>query len=454
MSLKFRWPTFTDAHIRAAVEALENGLNGHEHHAALVGPISVVELNLASKPPELELLEVSDVSRDHFRGVFRLSYDGAAHIVLRTKVHANPINPHRTPSVFTQNNILAANKQLIVPLEIRISELVLSGIAVVDYSAQRGVTLALKNDPLKSVRVSTTFDEQPSVRRMIQGIIEEQLRALLNRTIPRAVHLISLGSSAGAATAADDVELEMMDFERTPFMTPSTSPILSHRQTPVMGGGAADPRTADAPDPTSARASGHAGFVVAPATASTPASVPDTIRERMRALVSQSSILLELLSHTWSSRPAGGTGGAGAGTASSGDTTAPLIPASDALVAHLASLQATTLSPFVRRLGAQERHVAHRGALASGPSAPVTPHHGGARDGRDTDGDGDGGEHADPAAGPLPGGRGDIDSDGPGEASNQRIRRSESNQLHTAMPRVPPRRLVRSHSLSRLLEQR
>lgn len=38
------------------------------------------------QPPELEILEIGDLSTDRFRGIFRLTYAGDAYIVLQTKV--------------------------------------------------------------------------------------------------------------------------------------------------------------------------------------------------------------------------------------------------------------------------------------------------------------------------------------------------------------------------------
>lgn len=39
-----------------------------------------------SQPPDLEILEIGDLSTDRFRGIFRLTYSGDAYIVLQTKV--------------------------------------------------------------------------------------------------------------------------------------------------------------------------------------------------------------------------------------------------------------------------------------------------------------------------------------------------------------------------------
>lgn len=40
----------------------------------------------SAQPPDLEVREIGELTVDQFRGIFRLSYDGDAHIVLKTKV--------------------------------------------------------------------------------------------------------------------------------------------------------------------------------------------------------------------------------------------------------------------------------------------------------------------------------------------------------------------------------
>lgn len=50
--------------------------------------VEAAELTLMDlqQPPELEILEIGDLSTDRFRGIFRLTYVGDAYIVLQTKV--------------------------------------------------------------------------------------------------------------------------------------------------------------------------------------------------------------------------------------------------------------------------------------------------------------------------------------------------------------------------------
>ncbi len=43
-------------------------------------------LMFIEKPPELEIREIGELTVDQFRGIFRMSYAGDAHLVLKTKV--------------------------------------------------------------------------------------------------------------------------------------------------------------------------------------------------------------------------------------------------------------------------------------------------------------------------------------------------------------------------------
>jgi len=49
----------------------------------------VLVLTLCIEPPELEIRDIGELTMDQFRGIFRLSYDGDAFIVLRTKVQVS-----------------------------------------------------------------------------------------------------------------------------------------------------------------------------------------------------------------------------------------------------------------------------------------------------------------------------------------------------------------------------
>lgn len=172
---------------------LTTALNKSPKPPIIVDDIIVTELNLGTQPPDLEILEVGDLADDRFRGIFKMSYSGDAFLTLKTRVQANPLNTYLTtrPS-FATPEPLAAASGLTIPLAITLSDIRLSGFVILVYSKQKGLTLVFRNDPLESLKVSSTFDSIPFVREYLQRVIEEQLRVLFMEDLPAILHRLSL----------------------------------------------------------------------------------------------------------------------------------------------------------------------------------------------------------------------------------------------------------------------
>lgn len=192
MAFNFNWsPLIADT--SRAREMLTTALNKSPKPPIIVDDIIVTELNLGSTPPELEILEIGDLAEDRFRGIFKMTYAGDAFLTLKTKVQANPLNTYlsRKPS-FASPEPLAAASGLTIPLQITLSDIRLSGFVILVFSKQKGLTLVFRNDPLESLKVSSTFDSIPFVRDYLQRVIEEQLRVLFMEDLPAIIHRLSL----------------------------------------------------------------------------------------------------------------------------------------------------------------------------------------------------------------------------------------------------------------------
>lgn len=173
------------------------------------------------QPPDLEILEIGDLSKDRFRGIFRLTYSGDAHIVLATKVQANPLSkPSSSPAANGTSNsldgetfapfstasatrgILFAAAPLIVPMKLRLSHVRLRAIIVLVVSKTKGITLVFKNDPLESVQVSSTFDSVAVIAKYLQQEIEAQLKEVFREDLPGIIHRLSQGWLNGQRPSA------------------------------------------------------------------------------------------------------------------------------------------------------------------------------------------------------------------------------------------------------------
>jgi mitochondrial distribution and morphology protein 34 len=120
MSFSFQWPRFSDQFHADAIEMLNAALNKGPKPPVIADKIEVVELEMgtqvcpsvspriittcsspprvACQPPELEVRDIGDLTTEQFRGIFRLTYSGDAHLVLRTKVQVCAV-PSFVPAI-------------------------------------------------------------------------------------------------------------------------------------------------------------------------------------------------------------------------------------------------------------------------------------------------------------------------------------------------------------------
>lgn len=108
-------------------------------------------------------------------------------------VQANPLNTYLyAKPTFTSPQPLAASAGLTIPLSITLSEIKLSATVILVFSKQKGLTLVFQDDPLESIKVSSTFDSIQFVRDYLQRTIEGQLRNLMMDELPAIIHRLSL----------------------------------------------------------------------------------------------------------------------------------------------------------------------------------------------------------------------------------------------------------------------
>ncbi|KAF5320942.1 hypothetical protein D9619_000533 [Psilocybe cf. subviscida] len=193
MSFTFNWPRFSDQFHYDAIQMLNTALNKGNKPPIIADKIEVVELEMGTQPPELEIRDIGDLTVDQFRGIFRMTYSGDAHLVLKTKVQANPLN-HKQPNIHLMGGsrgMLAAKQPLVVPMLLRLSHFRLSSYVVLVVSKQKGITLVFKTDPLQSVDISSTFDSIAVIQNFIQREIEGQLRQMFREDLPGIIHRLS-----------------------------------------------------------------------------------------------------------------------------------------------------------------------------------------------------------------------------------------------------------------------
>ena len=112
-------------------------------------------------------------------------------------------------------------------MQITLSEIRLSAFIVLVFSRQKGLTLVFRNDPLESLKVSSTFDSIPFVRDYLQKEIDGQLRILLMDQLPAIIHRLSLQLFVPGYQAEEDSELaKAKAISEEPAIDPFASPPL------------------------------------------------------------------------------------------------------------------------------------------------------------------------------------------------------------------------------------
>jgi len=230
MAFNFNWsPLIADT--SRARDMLTTALNKSPKPPIIVDDIVVNELNLGSVPPELEILEVGDLAEDRFRGIFKMSYRGDAFLTLKTRVQANPLNTYlSTKPDFASPQPLAAASGLTIPISITLSDIRLSGFVILVFSRQKGITLVFRNDPLESLKVSSTFDSVPFIANYLQKEIEKQLRNLFMDDLPAIIHRLSVRAFNPEYKQAEEQEKKNDDDVQP------VDPLASPPQNPIDGG--------------------------------------------------------------------------------------------------------------------------------------------------------------------------------------------------------------------------
>lgn len=112
------------------------------------------------------------------------------------------------------------------------SDFKLSGFVILVFSKQKGITVVFRNDPLESLKVSSTFDSIPFVRDFLQKEIEAQLRILFMDELPAIIHRLSLRLWVPDYRGGDEAN-ETDNTEAVSSEGPGQDPLASPPQDPV-----------------------------------------------------------------------------------------------------------------------------------------------------------------------------------------------------------------------------
>ena len=199
MSFKVDWNSLETDSLRSwTKDLLQEALNSGKRPSILASQISIKDLNFGKVAPDFEILEIGELDKDRFRGIFKINYDGDFSLTLNTKVEGNPLKIYSENSFqddsqsFVTPDFLLSNDSFNIPLDLKLSQIKILGIGILVFSKTKGLTLVFKNDPLDGIKVSSTFDNVKVLANFLQIQIENQIRDLFRETLPTVIHQLSL----------------------------------------------------------------------------------------------------------------------------------------------------------------------------------------------------------------------------------------------------------------------
>lgn len=110
-----------------------------------------------------------------------------------------------------------------------LSDIKLSAFIIVVFSKQKGLTIVFRNDPLESLKVSSTFDSIQFVRDYLQKTIEGKLRDLMMDELPAIIHRLSLRLwCPDQQPKEDEAATESSEPAVDPFASPPQDAVDAH----------------------------------------------------------------------------------------------------------------------------------------------------------------------------------------------------------------------------------
>lgn len=200
MSFNINWSQTRSDLSSMTKDLLNNALNSGKSNI-LTSQIEILNLEFGNQQPNFEILEIGELTKQSFRGIFKLDYDGDARLNLKTTVEANPINiyTNNTKDVygdeltdFISPNFVMSNDSFSIPLNLQLSQIKINSIIIIVFSKTKGLTLVFRNEPLEKIVINSSFDDINPLKDFLQKKIETQIKDIIKDILPSLLYELSL----------------------------------------------------------------------------------------------------------------------------------------------------------------------------------------------------------------------------------------------------------------------
>ncbi|KAL0491102.1 mitochondrial distribution and morphology protein 34 [Acrasis kona] len=177
-------------------EQITEALNSGEPNPLLRDKLRVTDLSFGDKPPNVKLKTIVKCSLDEIELEFDFSYDGNGYIKIDTIAQINALSPVERSFISYSNltgSSIMSRKPLVMPLQLHICELLISGTVMVRLNRvskgslkQWKMSVQLLSHPLKQIVVNNNFQEAfPGTKQLFTNLLREQADKAIKELMDR-----------------------------------------------------------------------------------------------------------------------------------------------------------------------------------------------------------------------------------------------------------------------------
>jgi len=189
MSVQFDWSILSNKEVIQSIRCQLNQLANSDKNADKVGTMHITELNFGVQSPEIELVDVHDLSDSKVKTSFTFHYEGDATITFYSRVELNPLFSKRKAGARGREHmgVFDAHSSLTAPLSITLSHFRLEGKVVMGFEKPY-LTVSLKNEALKDVIVNSSFDGC-SAAPMVASVVRKNLMSAFKGLVANPIRV-------------------------------------------------------------------------------------------------------------------------------------------------------------------------------------------------------------------------------------------------------------------------
>jgi len=189
MSVSFNWTSLSSKELVQSIRQQLNQLanTNSERAADNVGAMHITELNFGEQPPDIQLVEINDLSESKVKTSLTFHYEGDATVTFYSRVELNPLFSKRKAGSRGRDfmGVMDSHTSLTAPLYITLSHFRLEGKVVLGFEKPY-LVVSLKNEALKDVTVNSSFDgcsASPMVAQAVRKNLMQMFRNMVQNPI-------------------------------------------------------------------------------------------------------------------------------------------------------------------------------------------------------------------------------------------------------------------------------